>query len=229
MLAHIIALLVGISVQTVFLLLAFWIMIKLQGLNYNFLGLLGVAALVGGLDQILDTILGHYLGFYLASTISSPIILVAAFIGIKKLTEADKTDVMFTVAVGYALCFAMNMWLIGALLGDLRLPAKDSSFTESDQTLPAVEETNTPPPSPPTPVVKVATTNVLRQLTIKGATENGNKSSVSLFVGGKIYSVYSGSTTFVPMDGKLAAVKLEKVETHSLTLNINGVSTVCPY
>src|SRR5258706_10008724 len=98
MLAHIIALLVGISVQTVFLLLAFWIMIKLQGLNYHFLGLLGVAALVGGLDQILDTILGHYLGFYLATSISGPIILAAAFIGINKVTGADKTDVMFTVA-----------------------------------------------------------------------------------------------------------------------------------
>lgn len=226
MLAHVIALLVGITVQTAFLLLAFWIMIKLQGLNYNFLGLLGVAALVGGLDQILDTILGHFLGFYLASSISSPIILVAAFIGIKKLTEADKTDVMFTVAVGYALCFAMNMWLIGALLGDLRLPAKDSSFTESDQTLPSVEETNA---APPPPVVKAAATNILKGLTIKGATQNGNKSSVTLFVDGKIYTIYSGDTTLVPMDGKLAPVKLEKVEAHSLTLNVNGISSVCPY
>jgi hypothetical protein len=121
----------------------------------------------------------------------------------------------------------MNMWLIGALLGDLRLAPRDSSDKEPDLTLQSVEETNVTPTLPPVKVA--AATNTLKGVTIKGATENGNKSSVTLFVDGKIYTVYSGDITLVPVDGKLAPVKLEKVEAHSLTLNVNGVSTVCPY
>src|SRR5208282_499739 len=108
------------AVQTVFLFGALWIMIKIQKLDYNFPGLLGAAAIVSGLDRALDTVLGHFLGNYLATYISAPITLIVLIICISKVTHADRVDVMFTIVVGYALMFGMNLWLFGALLGDLR-------------------------------------------------------------------------------------------------------------
>ena len=52
MMAHIPFLLIAFTVQTVFLFAALWIMIKLQKLNYNFLGLLGAAALASAICLI---------------------------------------------------------------------------------------------------------------------------------------------------------------------------------
>ena len=66
-------------------------------------------------------------------------------------------------------------------------------------------------------------------MTIKGATDNGDHSSASVSDGHKIYTIYSGSTTFVPVGGKLVPLKLKKIDAHSLTLDVNGESVVCPY
>src|SRR5258708_27284030 len=105
-------LLLGLSIhlamQTVFLVAALWIMIKLQKLNYNFLGLLGAAALASAIDLI-------PLPFHIASLISCAVLLFC----VTKVTGAEYVDVKFTVFVGYALWFGMNLWLVGTLLGDL--------------------------------------------------------------------------------------------------------------
>ena len=225
MLLHILALLIGIAVQTVFLFIAFWAMIKFQDLNYTFPKLILVAAFVASLDQVLRMVVGHYLGFFLSNSIVSPIIFIASFIGIKKVTEADQVDVMFTVAVGNALCFALNMWLIGMLMGDLRPADRHPSPADSDPSMALIEETN----SEPVVTNSTAAAVILKQLTIKGATQNGDRSSASISDGNKIYTIYSGSITFVPMNGKLVPVKLKKVDAHSLTLDVNGETVVCPY
>ena len=120
MILQTLVLFIEFAVQTAFLFVVLWIMIKVQKLDYNFPGLLGTAAIVSGLDRVLDTVLGHFLGIYLANYISAPIILVVLIICVSKVTHADRVDVMFTIVVGYALMFGMNLWLFGALLGDLR-------------------------------------------------------------------------------------------------------------
>lgn len=224
MLVHILALLIGIIVQTVFLFLAFWAMIKFQDLNYTFTKLLGVAVFVASLDQVLHMVLGHYLGFFLSNSVSSPIVFVASFISIKKLTEADQVDVMFTVAVGNALCFALNMWLLGTLIGDLR-PYHHSHSMESEPAWQVNDITN----SVPVMTNSLAATSILQQLTVKGATQNGVKSSANIFYDGKLYAVFYGETIFLPVNGKLVPVKLESVDTNSLHLNISGEPVKCPY
>jgi hypothetical protein len=50
--AHILILAIESLIHGAILLVRLWIMIKLQSLNYNFLGLLGSAALASGLDMI---------------------------------------------------------------------------------------------------------------------------------------------------------------------------------
>jgi len=107
---------VNIVIEAIILTIALWIMIKLQKLNYHFLGLLGTAGLVSALDVILGLIFGHFLGGWLGSYLARPIVVIVLFICISKLTEADLVDVTFTIVVGYAVYFCLNLFLLAALL-----------------------------------------------------------------------------------------------------------------
>src|SRR5258707_3445595 len=97
-------LLIAFGVQTVFLLAALWLMIKLQKLNYNFLGLLGAASLASAIKLI-------PLPFHIADLISCAALLFC----ISKVTGAEYIDVKFTVVIGYALLFCMNLRLFSAI------------------------------------------------------------------------------------------------------------------
>jgi hypothetical protein len=175
-------LLIGFAVQTVILLGLLWGMIKIQKIDqrfeYKFLGLVGAAALATGLDQILQAVLGHFIGLYLASYISTPIVVATLLFCVKKVTHAPYVDVLFTVAISYALLFGVNLFILGSLMGDLRPAAKNPDEFETvaqqqetgKQNQPAVQppvvKTNlpvpkaVPPPSPAktTPAI-VPTTN----------------------------------------------------------------------
>ena len=174
MILETLVLFVEFVVQMAFLFAALWIMIKIQKLNYNFPGLLGSAALVSGLDRALDTVLGHFLGNYLATYISAPVTLVVLIICIAKVTRADRVDVLFTIVVGYALMFGMNLWLFGALrvicghppeipenLTPSRSNRKRTKFIKlsSRQTSRFKARTNRPQPYPPMQQCKRARRN----------------------------------------------------------------------
>ncbi len=95
------------AVQTAFLALALWIMLKLQKLHWNIPGLLGSAALSSGLDFI--PYVGHY--------VSAAVLLLC----IAKLSRPDSyTDVIFTVVIAYALMFCMNLFLVGTMMDELK-------------------------------------------------------------------------------------------------------------
>lgn len=106
-LAHILGYAIEFVAQTVILLGALWVMIKIQSLEYHFWGLLASAALGSALDMI------PYFGHYMA--------VLVLYVCIHKVTRADLfPDAVFTVAVAYALMFAANLFLLGALMGDLK-------------------------------------------------------------------------------------------------------------
>jgi hypothetical protein len=121
--------LIEFAIQTAILLGLLWGMIKIQKLDqrfeYNFLGLLGAAALATGLDQILQLTLGHFIGIYFASYISTPIVVAALLLCVKKVTHAPYVDVVFTVAISYALLFGVNLFILESLMGDLRPSARN--------------------------------------------------------------------------------------------------------
>ncbi len=121
--------LIEFAVQTAILLGLLWGMIKIQKLDqrfeYNFLGLLGSAALATGLDQILQLTVGRFLGIYFASYITTPIVVTVLLLCLKKVTQAPYVDVVFTVAISYALLFGVNLFILGSLMGDLRPPARN--------------------------------------------------------------------------------------------------------
>jgi hypothetical protein len=154
-------------------------MIKIQKLDkkfgYNFLWLLGSAALATGLDQILQLTLDHFIGISLASYISTPIVVTVLLLCLKKVTHAPYVDVLFPVAISYALLFGVNLFILDPLMGDLRPSARNpdefeivtqqQEIKKEHQTaiktnLPA-PKTNPPAPSEPVssikPVEKTAT------------------------------------------------------------------------
>ena len=126
--------LIEFVLQTAILLGLLWGMIKIQKLDqrfaYNFLGLLGTAALTTGLDQILEVTLGHFIGIYFASYISTPIVGAVLLLCLKKVTQAPYVDVLFTAAISYALLFGVNLFILESLMGDLRPSARNSEEFE---------------------------------------------------------------------------------------------------
>jgi hypothetical protein len=92
--------------------------------------LLGSAALATGLDQILQMTLGHFIGSYFASYISTPIVVTVLLLCLKKVTHAPYVDVLFTVAISYALLFGVNLFILESLMGDLRPLARNSEEFE---------------------------------------------------------------------------------------------------
>ena len=102
--------------QTAILFAVVLILIKFQKLDqnvkFNFLKLLAVVALASGLDTIPDS--GHYLS------------VTALLLGVKIATGSPYADVLFTVGISYALMFAVNLIIIGSLMGDLRPSTRDA-------------------------------------------------------------------------------------------------------
>ncbi len=229
------------AVQTVFLFAALWIMIKIQKLDYNFPGLLGSAAIVSGLDRALDTVLGHFLGNYLATYISAPITLIVLIICISKVTHADRVDVMFTIVVGYALMFGMNLWLFGALLGDLRPSAGSSGEFETVTHQPETNhvhqtaiKTNQPVQSAPaslaahqSPALPVEQTNGL--FSVKGVTRNASKSAVTIQTGKKTYTVLLGESALTQTTNGPVSVRFKELGDGWVVLTIDGVETKLPF
>jgi hypothetical protein len=216
----ILALIIEIAIQTAFLFVALWIMIKLQKLDYRFLPLLGTAALVSGLDEIMDATLGHYLGFYLATTISTPIVIAVLCYCLTKLTRAEYVDVLFTVFVGYALLFGMNLWLLGALMGDLRVSAREADAEPVPEQVEALQHavaaTNLPPAASPRgttapaarrrpapgshpaePPVFKAGEEVAKSFKFTGLTRNGTNSAIVFNTGVKAYTLVLGESRLV--------------------------------
>jgi len=124
--------------------------------------LLGSAALATGLDQILQMTLGHFIGIYLASYISTPIVVTVLLLCLKKVTHAPYVDVVFTVAISYALLFGVNLFILESLMGDLRPSARNpdefevvTQQQEIKKEYRTAIKTNLPAPkaNPPTPSV----------------------------------------------------------------------------
>jgi hypothetical protein len=223
------------AIQTAFLVVALWIMIKLQKLNYKFLPLLGAAALASGLDMI------PYAGHYLAV----PALLYCVW----KVTEAEMVpDVVFTVVISYALMFGMNLWLLGSMMGDLRPSALDGKNAGGlpPEAAAAVEDTapTNPPaalvqptnPAPVKPEAVAATppsqTNVaapprpaqeyVNQLSLKGLVRSSTRPMATIQSGTRTYTIGVRETVFVEMGSEKVAVRCVEVEENSVILNLAG-------
>jgi hypothetical protein len=226
-----------IVVETVILTIALWIMIKLQKLEYNFPGLLATAVLTSALDEILDLVLSHFLGDYLASCISTPIVVVVLFICITRLTKADQVDVFFTIGVGYAVWFVLNLWLMGdlipsarwageaegpaALKAEYQVPQTNRPAASLSMTNEAAGNVARPAVNPSGPVPANLVPATVKVFSLKGIITAG-KPSAMINTGVKTYSIFQGdSLTMETANGKVV-VRCEKLEKDRVVLDIAG-------
>lgn len=229
------------AIQTTFLTAALWIMIKIQKLNYNFLGLLGSA----GLTTLVEMVLDHFLGVYM----SSPIVVAVLCLCIAKLTRSEHVDVIFTVAVGYALMFGMNLWLMGALLGDLRPSARNAETVDAVEELrvearsisnaPTALRPVTPPASSNLPAVRTSAATadstkldqgtsptpaaeIARDFTVKGISRNSRESSIMIHTGIKTYTLLLGESRSVKTRQGEVTLKFTELGKDFVVMDING-------
>ena len=89
---------------------------------------------------LLETILDPLLSIYF----SSPIIVIVLTFCVWKVTRAEMVDVGYTVGVGFVLLLGMDLFLLGALMGDLRPSVRRHDSSERDlQVMAASYETAT--------------------------------------------------------------------------------------
>lgn len=229
--------------QSVILFVLLWIMIKIQKLDqydgFHVLKILGTAALVTGLDMILDNTIGRWLGAYFGSYVTVPISGTVLLICLKKATQADFVDIIFTATISYALMFGVNLFLLGSLLGDLRPSAReaDEFETTNQQQVMAGEDqapatTNRPAakvPAAAQPPSAPPATGAAKYISIKGVTRNGDKSMVSLQVDSRSYSIFLGEAATVQTPDGPVSVRFSKLSGNSTTLEINGTPTEFPF
>jgi hypothetical protein len=219
--------------QTVILFALVWIMIKIQRLdqnfNFHFLKLLGVVALAGALDQV------PYVGWEISGAV--------LWLGIKKVTRSHYVDAIFTAVISEALLFCVNLFILGALLGDLRpvagAPEGSGQFAPALPAQTATTESNTDATRRPTaaatansvltavhnPVSTVAAesaqTNAIL-FTIKGITRNGAKSVVIIHAGAENHTLFLGDAFDLPTTAGSNRVQFKNLDRDWVTLDIDG-------
>jgi hypothetical protein len=226
--SEILAFAIEFMVQAAFLVLALWIMLKIQKLEYNVPGLLGAAALASALDMI--PYAGH------------PLAVGVLLFTMTKVTRSEYVDVAFTVFVGYALMFGMNLFLLGALLGDLRPSARHDDLLEArleQGGKPADAEAFAPiegeekPVAAPVVSAESNRTEVTKQkpspatgFSLKGLTKNSNNSVAIVSTGTKTYTIGLGETLAMDTPQGKVKVNLATVNDNSVVLRIGEVRTV---
>jgi Tfp pilus assembly protein PilP len=242
MLMEILSYVIQFVLQTGFLLLALWAMIKIQKLDYNFLALVGTAALGSGLDMI------PYFGHYIA--------VPALYICIWKTTRSDLfPDAVFTVVVAYALTFCMNLFVIGALMGDLRPSADSNEFESPAADVSDDSETDQPVAEPQAyaktnkvantvksatvPNVQKQTTSkkpagqskeppseveIVKNFSLKGVVRSTGRSTATIDTGTKTYTINKGEALTMQSSKGIIVVRCDEVTGDSVTLNVGGES-----
>jgi len=224
--------LIEFGVQAVFMMAALWMMIKIQSLDYTFLGLVICGALSSAIDVIPH--FGHYLA------------VPTLYVCVARMTRADIfPDAVFTVVVAYALTFCMNLFLLSALIGDLRPSANEqpeetvagvTSETDKQDAFAAV-----PDDSPmfmksnATSVVALAekpgtkpktgsqlSEATLASISLKGLNLGAERPSAVLSDGKRTFTLDVGESRSLPTSDGMVLVKCERVAEHTAFLTLNG-------
>jgi hypothetical protein len=237
---HIMVWFLGFATQTVILFALVWIMIKLQKLDQNFkfhfLKLLGVVVFASALETL------PFVGIELSGA--------ALWMGIKYVTRSPFIDALFTAFISSVLLFAVNLFILGSLMGDLRPSARHTASPGRFEHTPRVQtvktepviaaKTNTPAPAPlPNPPPAAATNPAPQVLarpasadashfTIKGITRNGAKSMVIINTGRMNHTLFLGDSFDLQTAGGVSSVQFESLDEDFVTLNIDGYPVKLP-
>lgn len=173
-----------------------WGMIRIQKLNYNLPGLFASSLLAIVVSNL------PFVGSYL----SYAVLVICLW----KCTGADiAPDVLFTVGISGALMFCFNLFVIGALMGDIKpdlsANARDdwsiAAFPDTDSgDADEMEESDgeaegelSPPTAVSNSTAKPPTSSVSTVLRLKGVTLNSLRPSAMVFDGARVHTIFAGS------------------------------------
>jgi len=217
-----------------------WFMLKIQKLNYTWLGLFGstgAAALCGFIPYF-----GDYIGY--------AVLLFCLW----RCTKADLfPDVVFTVVVAGALMFAVNLFALGALMGSLRpgLSAEEEtdgrigmmdSFNASDQlagTLAergdeaAGEDPTNPVRGPERSLVPARATTVQARevnlpgdLALKGVSLTAPRPLAMINFGRQMHTVTTGETIKATVLQNVTQVRCDEINRTSVVVTIDFTNRI---
>jgi hypothetical protein len=208
---------VEFAIRAGILLAALWGMIKLQKLNYNVLGLVASAGLTSGLDMALE----HFIGGF-----GTPIVIIVLVLCITKVTGGDHVDVGFTIAVSYALVFCVNMWLLGMMLGDLRVSARESreeaeelAYTQMTNDL-AKAKASAVPTNAPADLHEE--TPIEDSFVLKGVTQSRTTPLALIQAGKKTYTVTIGESFQADTPKGKVTVTCKSIADDRVLLDVSG-------
>jgi hypothetical protein len=222
-----------------------WIMIKIQKMQYNALGLFGATALAVALQFV--PVAGNYLSW------------AALVYCLWLVTRADiAPDIAFTVAIPGAIMFCLNLWAFSALMGEIRPdlkyanrdavkheakantnetklsgPAKvlgaardlvkkigERAQTNVDfSTPPALAKTGTTPlPSQ----VKPLGNSRLKGVALKGITLDAQNPTAMVTAQGHFFTVGQGEEVTIPLSEGKISMRCDLIEKNGVTVTVNG-------
>jgi hypothetical protein len=206
-------LIIYIVIRSVLFGMILWLLDGLQKFNYNVPGLFGSSVLACVLDCI--PFVGHACA------------ILWLYASLYKNTKAClMPDLAFTVAVGYALMFAVKMLLITFLGPPLHLATDFAGASNRPHVVMAdpvgdfvtnESGTNRARAHPPT-----SSDDWLQEVSVKGVTENGKKSSVLVSADQKIYTLLLGENIEVRTAAGARRMRLLEVSETWATVVING-------
>jgi len=98
-----------------------WGLLRIQSLNYRWPGLL------------LTTALGSVAYFIPVGFIAAAAAFVVVYIGLKMVTQAEHTDLMFSIVISNAIMYVTSLWLIAAVLPDVRRLREAAANTNEER------------------------------------------------------------------------------------------------
>ena len=198
-----------------FVVLSFflWVMIKIQGLQYELLPVIGSALLAAGLDMI--PLGGHYFAV--------PVL----YFCIWKITRASLyPEAVFTVVLSYACMYCLTFILAAyAPVPSLYTASRhDDNFDDQTNT-PAIADVQATDQvrvaqAPPKP--SVSKDKVAANISVKGVSHVGNDAMVTIQYGKKSYIISLGEATTISTDQGMTAVHFVKASDNDVTLSIKG-------
>ncbi len=207
-----IALVAGLGIKWVIYTGLIWVMIKIQKLNYNFFGLL--ASSMAAIVTSLIPFVGPYLAY------------VVLVICLWKCTGAEiAPDIIFTVAIAGALMFCINLWVLAALMPDLRASVNKVETVHASELPTAVEDETPKVESTRSDPVFRPTGNSFNGLVLKGISFLPAHQIAMIGDGLGIHNVKSGETFTVQSEEGPIEVRCEKVNRSSVQLTV-GTETV---
>lgn len=206
-----------------------WGLLRVQKLNYTWPGLLFTTAL-GSVAYFIP------LGFVAAAAA-----FVIVYIGLKIVTQAEHTDLMFSIVISNAIMYVASLWLITAFLPDIKtiraaarttedkelssIPDYAGMMTKASNTFVNAANRGNPDQPPEKPGTKAAGSITLAKATglrLKGITMMGSSGLAMIQANGRTESIGVKESITVKGASGIVRYTCQSISTNEVTLVLQG-------